>query len=82
MESIATKGIAARTGGMPSAASWRRAIALAPLLGLAAFLAYFVLAAWPHAELRPVPAAPSGGCALLLGYMAWPIGFALRAFGR
>ena len=61
-----------------SAQAWRRAIRLAPLLGLAGFLAYFALAAWPHADFTAPLGTSSGARALLLGYMAWPIGFSLR----
>lgn len=81
MGSTATQHRLVRVGHSPAAA-WRRAIRLPPLLGLAGFLAYFAFTAWPHADLRAPLATPSGGCALMLGYMAWPIGFALRAFRR
>jgi len=70
-----TGGIAC-PGRWRMARRWRLAVAFAPLLGLAAFIAYVAPTAWLQAEQAPIPAAPPAGCALLLGYMAWPIGLA------
>ena len=54
----------------------------APLIGLAAFLGYVAWTAWAHRGFAPPVAEPASGCVLLLAYMAWPAGYAVRTFGR
>lgn len=81
MPSIEMRGCA-RAARSRAATRLRAMSSLAPLLGLVAFLAYFALAALPQQGLSPPPGGPASGCALLLGYMAWPVGSAVRALGR
>lgn len=81
MERVETGGIP-RTTRSRHAATRRRAIAFAPLLGLVVFLAYLVPNVWLQMKHGIPLATPSAGCALLVGHMAWPLCLALGTFGR